>query len=330
MTTTTTQHETSAAANAAGTPRANIEVMILSYNEEANLPHALRSVMEWADAVYVVDSGSKDATREIAERMGATVVERPWLGYAKQKNWALENLPLKSDWVFILDADESITPELRDELLAIASKPAEEVPEAGFYVNRLTYFMGRPIRHCGYFPSYNLRFFKRGRARYEERDVHEHMVVDGPTGRLRHIMRHEDRRGLEHFFAKHNRYSTLEARELFLARTQRNVAAATRLERGIAVRRWLKHNVLPRLPFSGLSRFIYMYFIRLGFLDGVAGFRFCLVLATYDMLISLKLAELRAAAAESGPDAVAKLGLPPQGLAIPEGEVNSAAPVSRP
>jgi len=124
--------------------------------------------------------------------------------------------------------------------------------------------------------------------------------VDGPTGRLRHIMRHEDRRGLEHFFAKHNRYSTLEARELFLARTQRNVAAATRLERGIAVRRWLKHNVLPRLPFSGLSRFIYMYFIRLGFLDGREGFVFHVLQAFwYRLLVDINISEL---AGEAGSD----------------------------
>lgn len=305
-------------------PRANIEVMILSYNEEANLPHALKSVVDWADAVYVVDSQSKDRTREIAESMGAKVVVQPWLGYARQKNWALANLPFQADWVFILDADESITPELRDELLAIAAQPAEHIAQAGFYVNRLTYFMGKPIRRCGYFPSYNLRFFKRGRARYEEREVHEHMVVDGSTAQLRHIMHHEDRRGLEHFIAKHNRYSTLEARELTRARAKGGGQQPRRLERGIAIRRWLKHNVLPKLPLSGVSRFIYMYFLRLGFLDGVAGFRFCLLLATYDMFISLKLAEIKALGADRDP---ALLGAAPPalGLAIPEGEVNSAA-----
>ena len=191
--------------------RANIEVLIPAFNEEINIPHALHSVVEWADVVHVVDSESTDRTREIVESLGARVVVQPWLGYARQKNWALENLPIKSDWVFILDADEAVTPELRDELLSIAAAPASKVREAGFYVNRLTYFLGRPIRHCGYFPSYNLRFFKLGKAVYEDRDVHEHMVVDGPTARLRHIMTHEDRRGLEHFIAKHNRYSTLEA-----------------------------------------------------------------------------------------------------------------------
>jgi len=121
-------------------------------------------VCDWADAVYVVDSGSTDGTRRIAEGFGARVIDRPWLGYAAQKNWALDNLPIQSEWVFFLDADELITPELRQEVLAITTRPADQVPQAGFYVNRLTYFLGRAIRHCGYFPSYNLRLFRRGKA----------------------------------------------------------------------------------------------------------------------------------------------------------------------
>jgi len=125
-------------------------------------------------------------------------------------------------------------------------------------------------------------------------------------------MLHEDRRGLEHFIAKHNRYSTLEAREFALGHdhiTGHDPAAG---ETGIAYRRWLKRNVLPRLPLSGFWRFIYMYFLRLGILDGVTGLRFCLLLATYDVFISLKLAEIRSLQ-RTGPRGVAA----PGGLAIP-------------
>jgi glycosyltransferase involved in cell wall biosynthesis len=296
--------------------RSNLEVIIPAYNEELNLTHALKSVCDWADAVYIVDSGSTDGTRRIAESFGAKVVDRPWLGYAAQKNWALDNLPMQADWVFFLDADESITPELREEILAITKRPAEQVPTAGFYVNRLTYFLSKPLRHCGYFPSYNLRLFKRGKARYEQREVHEHMIVDGPTQRLKHIMLHEDRRGLEHFIAKHNRYSTLEAREFAMGREHQSWHDPAAGEAGIAYRRWLKKHILPRLPLSGLWRFIYMYFARLGFLDGATGLRFCLLLATYDVFISLKYAELRALQ-KTGPRSVAA----PGGLAIPEGRL---------
>ena len=266
--------------------------------------------------------------RQIADAFGANVVLRPWLGYAKQKNWALDNLPITADWVFILDADESITPELRDSIVHLTTRPATSVAESGFYINRLFRFLGQPIRHCGYFPSYNLRLFKRGKARYEEREVHEHMIVDGTTARLPHFMHHEDRRGLEHLIAKHNRYSTLEARELAkeLA-APHNPDRALPLERGIAFRRWLKRNVLPRLPLSGVWRFLYMYFIRLGFLDGAAGLRFCFFLATYDLFISLKLSEIRI----YGTSAPALAGAV-KGLAIEEGAVlapsaRSAGPV---
>src|SRR5690606_14213108 len=142
------------------------------------------------------------------------VVEHEWPGYARQKNWALQTLPLESDWVLIVDADEVVLPELRDAILAVCARDPADVAEAGFYINRYFVFLGRRIRHCGFYPSWNLRLLKRGRARYEEREVHEHMIANGPTGYLRGHMEHNDRRGLEAYMAKHNRYSSLEAREI--------------------------------------------------------------------------------------------------------------------
>src|SRR5690606_5353526 len=156
--------------------QSNITILIPTFNEEINLPHALRSVVGWAQDVFVVDSESTDRTRDIATELGAKVVVQKWLGYARQKNWALDNLPIETDWVFILDADELILPELRAELEQIAARPVAEVQECGFFINRYFIFLGKRIRHCGFYPSWNLRFFKRGRARYEEREVHEHMI----------------------------------------------------------------------------------------------------------------------------------------------------------
>jgi len=292
--------------------RANVDVMILAFNEEMNLPHALESVTKWTHRVFVVDSGSTDGTHEIVRSFGAELVDRPWLGYSRQKNWALDNLPFESDWILILDADEAITSELQAEIQSVVGRPTDSVAESGFYLNRLFYFLGKPIRHCGYFPSWNLRLFKRGKARYEDRSVHEHMIVDGPTGRLSKLMLHEDRRGLEHYIAKHNRYSTLEAREIFRG-PRENSARYDQLERSLRLRRWLKYKVLPRLPLAGVWRFMYMYFLRLGFLDGITGLRFCQLLATYDTFISLKLTELRVRpGAESSTVS---------GLAISEGEI---------
>lgn len=279
-------------------PRAPIAVMIPTKNEEVNLPFALASVSDWAQEVFVLDSGSTDRTEAVAREHGATFVYHPWEGYARQKNWGLDNLPITAPWVFILDADESITPELREELTAVAT--ANACPENAFYVNRFFIFLNKRIRHCGYYPSWNLRFFRRGKARYEEREVHEHMVVDGASGYLRHDMEHDDRRGLEHYIAKHNHYSTLEARELF--RIEQNVAHGTmkyRLFGGgpIERRRWVKHVVWPRLPARWFFRWLFMYVLKLGFLDGVVGFHFCLFLASYEHQIGLKLRELRAGAA---------------------------------
>jgi glycosyltransferase involved in cell wall biosynthesis len=281
-------------------PRSNIEVLIIARDEAANIPHALRSVLHWADCVHVVDSGSLDATREIAREMGAVVTEQAWLGYAKQKNWALDNLPWKSDWIFILDADEVVLPELREELLRIAALPQQEVPESGFFVNRYFIFLGKRIRHCGYYPSWNLRFFKRGRARYEDRQVHEHMLVDGPSGYLQGHMEHYDRRGLEVYTAKHNRYSTLEAEEIarHVLGQSKTTFKASLLGDPLERNRWIKHHLYPRLPAKWLMRFCYMYFLRLGALDGVTGFRFCMFISSYELMVGLKLEELLQAARE--------------------------------
>lgn len=273
----------------------NISIVIPTFNEEINLPHALRSVVGWADAVFVVDSESKDRTREIAESMGARVVVQKWLGYAKQKNWALDNLPIQTDWVFILDADELILPDLREELCAVAARPLDATPEAGFYINRYFIFLGKRIRHCGFYPSWNLRFFKRGRARYEEREVHEHMIVDGASGFLKGHMEHNDRRGLELYMAKHNTYSTLEAREIHRLESsnQTDQIEAKFFGNPLERRRWIKSRIYPKLPAKWLFRFLWMYFLKLGILDGLAGLRFCLFMTAYELLISLKLTELR-------------------------------------
>lgn len=304
--------------------RSNIEFIIPTFNEEKNLPHALKSICEWADAVHVVDSESTDRTREIAEAHGANVVVQPWLGHARQKNWAIDNLPLKADWIFILDADELILPELRDELLAIANKNPSDVREAGLYINRYFIFLGKRIRHCGYYPSWNLRFFKRGRARYEQREVHEHMIVDGQTGQLKGHMEHFDRRGLEVYMAKHNRYSTLEAREIIRQMDQDAGESIDARLFGdpLQRRRWIKHYIYPKLPAKWLFRFCFMYFLRLGFLDGVTGLRFCLFMSAYELLIGLKIVELRQMQDEECEQA--KLATEDDGEARPKADSSSS------
>jgi glycosyltransferase involved in cell wall biosynthesis len=270
-----------------------IDVMIIAYNESLNLPRCLAALQGWTNNVFVVDSGSTDGTQEIARSHGATVVHHAWSGYARQKNWGLNNLPLQAPWTLILDADEVITPEVREKLVEIAAKPVDTVRENGFFINRMTYFLGRPIRHCGYYPSWNLRFFKRGKARYEDRVVHEHMIIDDPVGYIQTPMLHDDRRGLEHYVAKHNRYSTLEAKALYSEMQGEQMTPAAKLPRETNTRRWLKRNVLPHVPMPWLWRFLYMYVFRLGALDGQAGLEFCKFISMYDYLVVLKLRSLR-------------------------------------
>lgn len=273
------------------TERVPITFVIPTKNEEANLSYSLASVAGWAAQVFVVDSGSTDRTREIAEAHGATFVFHEWCGFAAQKNWALDHLPIATPWVFILDADEAVTPELRRILTTIAT--ADACPENGFHINRHFIFLGKKIRHCGYYPSWNIRFFRRGKARYEERAVHEHMVVDGSVGYLEGDMEHNDRRGMEYYIAKHNQYSTLEAEEMFKVLTGRSRAAdESSLGGPLGKRRWVKQRVWPRLPMRWAIRFLYMYVLRLGFLDGRVGFHFCLFLAGYEHWIQMKLSDM--------------------------------------
>jgi len=268
-----------------------LDVLIQTHNEELNLPHTLQSIEGWVNRIFVVDSGSSDGTCEIAARFGAVVVPKAWEGYAKQKNWALDHLPFESPWILILDADESVSPQLKEEIISLASRPVQNVSQAGFYINRVTIFMGREIRHCAYFPAWNLRLFKRGLARYEERDVHEHMVVQGPTAHLQHLLLHEDRRGLEHFIAKHNRYSTLEAIEIYRHR-ERWPGAWRFLNDRLARRRYIKYCVAPKLALPWFFRFVYMYFIRGGILDRRAGLNLCLLISTYELFIRAKYDDL--------------------------------------
>ncbi len=303
-----------------------IDVMIITFNEATNLPRCLDALAGWTNRVFVIDSGSTDGTCDLARAKGATVVSHAWEGYARQKNWGLNNLPWQAPWVLIVDADEVVTSELRHRLCDIAAKPPESVPENGFFINRLPYFLGHPIRHCGYFPSWNMRFFKRGQGLYEDRAVHEHIIIADPVGYISELILHHDQRGLEHYMAKHNRYSTLEAQVLFQERQQGNhLAPAANLAAGTRLRRWLKRRVMPHLPLPGATRFFYMYLLKAGLLDGRAGLEFCRFISMYDSLVVLKLRELNRLAAQGHTEDLATAA----GLVVPEGQMSGAAPGPR-
>src|SRR3954470_823204 len=188
---------------------APVDVMIPTLNEREHIAQTVANARRLGP-VFVLDSCSTDGTQELAREAGATVVEHRFENYAAQKNWGLDNLPFQGEWIFILDADERITPALRKEVLDTVSAS----PKAnGYYINRLLIFMGRPIRHGGLYPSWNLRLFRRGKARYEERAVHEHMVCEGPTDYLRQEMLHIRTESVSQYLDKHIRYADMESDE---------------------------------------------------------------------------------------------------------------------
>lgn len=262
-----------------------IDIMIPTYNEAAHIAETVANART-VGQVYVLDSLSTDGTQALAREAGATVVEHPFENYSKQKNWGLDNLPLTGEWVFILDADERITPALRDEVHRVAADPASA---NGYYVNRVVIFMGRPIWHGGLYPSWNLRFFRRGRCRYEDRAVHEHMVCDGPTAYLRHLMLHIRRETISEYIAKHIRYADMESDEWVKMSTGADGAARSgRLFKDtLRYRQWLRREVWPRTPMRPLIRFVYMYVLRLGVLDGRAGWHLAQLMASYEYMISM-------------------------------------------
>ncbi|MGH7131737.1 MAG: glycosyltransferase family 2 protein [Phycisphaerales bacterium] len=266
-----------------------IDILIPTLNEAMHIKEAVENA-KLVGPVFVLDSISTDGTQQLARDAGATVVEHRFEGYARQKNWGLDHLPLTGDWVFILDADERITPELHDELLRVASDPRSA---DGYFVNRVVIFMGRAIRHGGWYPSWNLRFFRRGKARYEDRSVHEHMICQGPTAYLSTDMLHIRRESIHEWIRKHIRYADLESDEWVKLRLGRHAGANPKeLSRDTLRYHWyLRREVWPRMPFKGTLRFIYMYFLRLGFLDGIPGWHLALFMAAYENMITLMFEE---------------------------------------
>ncbi len=277
-----------------------LAVIILTRDEEPNLRVALDTLRPLGADVYVVDSGSRDATVARAKEAGCHVVERAWTTYADQFAWAMENLPIAAGWVMRLDADERLTPELVAELPgALASAPADVT---GFELKRRVYFWGRWIRHGGYYPTWLIRIWRRGQARIESRWMDEHMVVH--TGRILPLQGDiidENHKGLGFWVDKHNRYADREVKDMLAIEAERG---GTEVKGQAGRRRWLKANVYARAPLF-LRAFAYWflrYFVKLGILDGIPGLVFHFNQGLwYRLLVDAKLHEARLRAERRGP-----------------------------
>jgi glycosyltransferase involved in cell wall biosynthesis len=275
--------------------RVPISVIIPIKNEAANLPRCLNCV-KWSDELFVVDSQSTDGSIEIAQRHGAKVVQFAFNGtWPKKKNWALEHLPFRNEWIFILDADE-VLPAAAEAEFAKAITDAGDI--AGYWINRRFLFMERWLRHA-YYPNWNLRLFRHALGRYEkltdgptnsgDNEVHEHVLVNGRTAKLRVEMDHYAFPSIDVFVEKHNRYSNWEARVAADALVHSSLGKIG--SQAVDRRRKLK-TLARRLPFRPLLRFLYVYLWQKGFLDGVEGYYFARLHGFYEFLSVAKTREL--------------------------------------
>ena len=291
-----------------------ISVIIPTRNEERNLQQTLETVTGWADQIFVFDSYSDDRTLEIARGFDVSVVERAFDNFAAHKNWALDNLPLRNEWVLFLDADERLTPALRSEIGETIARTGEP---NGYYIARKNYFMHRWIRHAGMYPDWQLRLFRHRAGRYEDRMVHEHVLVTGGSAFLKEPLEHDDCKGLERWFDRHNRYTSMEAAEIYrmLEGDRAGRISGSFFSAGPERTRVIKEFAYRYLPCRALFVFTWMYIVRGGFLDGRVGLRYCLLKALVDYQTSLKLIELKSESISVAKDP-------------PLSEVRSSAPLS--
>jgi glycosyltransferase involved in cell wall biosynthesis len=273
--------ETHNVAGTLSTGKLPVSVIVATRNEAKNLPRCLQALKDVGE-IYVVDSQSTDDTVEIARSHGARVVQFHYRGgWPKKRQWAMDTLPLACDWILLLDADEVLTPQLAEEIRSAIRNPAID----GYSIQLRTWFLGRALRH-GDVALWKLSLFRRGKGRFECRlkdqdasmadmEVHEHVVVEGATARLRSPLIHHNVEFLSRYIQKHDQYSNWEARVLLqpAERSDRDLPPSlwgTQAQR----RRWLKRKLFA-LPGAPVLLFLYRYLLRFGFMDGVPGLIYC-------------------------------------------------------
>lgn len=289
----------------------SLAIIVLTFNEEPHIARALTSVAGIASELFVVDSLSTDCTVELAQAHGATVMQHPFVNYAKQFQWALDNLPITADWIMRLDADEVIEPDL-------AARIRDELPRlpdhvVGVNLKLKTIFLGRWIRHGGRYPLVLLRIWRRGRGRIEDRWMDEHIILSGGrTVTFDGGFADHNLKDLTFFTDKHNKYATREAIDII---NQRHCLFHRDLDlvaeggsRQAAMTRWVKEKIYNRLPYliSAPAYFLYRLVFRFGFLDGKEGIVYhCLQGLWYRLLVGAKVDQLeRALAAIEDPAAM--------------------------
>jgi len=274
-----------------------LSVIVPTKNEAHNLVRCLESLRQVGE-VYVIDSQSTDATAEVARGYGAKVVQFHYHGgWPKKRQWAMDTLPFTHDWIFLVDADEAMTPELANEIrLAI-----QDSRFTGYYIKLQNYFLGRPLRHSGA-SFYKLSLFRHGKGRFECRlkdqdssmadmEVHEHVIVDGATAKLKNPLLHHNVESLSRYIRKHDEYSNWDARVWMQGEAGSGELPPALFGTQAQRRRWLRKKFLS-VPGSPLAYFLYKYLLCLGFLDGVPGLIYCCFHGVQFFHIKAKMYEL--------------------------------------
>ncbi len=280
----------------------NLTVVILTFNEERHIQRCLESLSGLAGRVVVVDSQSTDQTREIALKLGADVYRNPWINYAKQFNWALDNSDITTDWVMRLDADEIVTPKLAEQLRQQLSSTPNTT--AGITINRQIHFMGKWIKHGAIYPIRQLRIWRNKQGRCENRWMDEHILVEGTIEHINADIADINLNNITWWINKHNHYATREAIDLLMGEINHAVDnKTTAMSVSARFKRWIKHSVYAHLPLGmrALLYFLYRYIFRFGFLDGWPGLVFHVLQGFwYRFLVDVKVYELRKLIAERG------------------------------
>lgn len=249
----------------------DMTAIILTKNEEMNIERCINSIKGWIKRIVVVDSGSTDKTVELAERLGAEIYHHePFINYAKQFNWAIDNINIETKWVFRFDADECVTPELKQEIITECEKHAED-DISGFMMRYKIYFLGKFLKHGGAYPFLKITIFKNGKGRFEDRAMGEHIVLnEGRCLNLKEDCEHYDFKSLTTFIDKHNWYATREVSDYFAVRSGRENAI---LEGQPEKAKKLRDGLYYKLPKYLRAKLYYWYkfYFRMGFLDGEAG-----------------------------------------------------------
>ena len=268
-----------------------VSVIVLTYNEEANIAGCLESLPDLTDAVWVVDSFSTDATLTIARKYTREIYQNPWKDWATQRNWALDHLPLSHEWILFLDADERITPDFAAELKQRLAKAPPDL--AGMHVHFRFFFLGRPLRFAYESPPV-LRLVRRGRGRWQGEGAREYARLEGKTWNIGSKLDHWDRKDLGAWIAKQtgNAVRELQLQKSGPAGKAKYVDSPGTHER--FWRRWLRDRAWQHLPrfWRAFPYFFYRYILRGGILDGKAGFAYCFLHALwYPLLIDMMLEE---------------------------------------